>query len=165
MRKMKVALTHGKDTRHSRAAQRFSTISVCAGAGGAPRATLDRVPTPPPLDPLRSRSRYGGHESTFPHVLAICAVSVAALGGQIAAASGAGAKTVTLRNLAFSPKKLSVSRGTTVPFAGVTARRHTTSPVRAHGASSRSPTGPRAPSPGRSREPASTATRAPFIPG
>jgi len=49
-------------------------------------------------------------------VLAICAVSVAALGGQIAAASGAGAKTVTLRNIAFSPKKLSVSRGTTVSF-------------------------------------------------
>jgi plastocyanin len=48
-------------------------------------------------------------------LLAIGAISVAALGGQVAA-SGASAKSVTLKDIAFSPKKLSVSRGSTVTF-------------------------------------------------
>jgi plastocyanin len=49
-------------------------------------------------------------------LLAAGAISAtAALGGQVAASQAAG-KTVTLRNIAFSPKSLSVSRGTTVTF-------------------------------------------------
>jgi plastocyanin len=47
--------------------------------------------------------------------LAVCAISVAALASPIAA-SGAGAKSVTLKRIAFSPRNLAVSRGTTVTF-------------------------------------------------
>lgn len=48
-------------------------------------------------------------------LLAVGAISAtAAIGGQ--AASQAAGKTVTLRNIAVSPKSLSVSRGTTVTF-------------------------------------------------
>ena len=39
-----------------------------------------------------------------------------ALGGQIAA-SGAATRTVTLKDIAFSPKKLSISKGSKVTFA------------------------------------------------
>lgn len=46
--------------------------------------------------------------------LALGAISLAAAGGQVASASGG--RTVTLRNIAFSPKNLSISRGTTVTF-------------------------------------------------
>ncbi len=48
-------------------------------------------------------------------LLTIAAVCAAALGGQAAVSQAAG-KTVTLRNIAFSPKNLSISRGTTVTF-------------------------------------------------
>jgi plastocyanin len=48
-------------------------------------------------------------------LLSIAALCAAVVGGQ-AAASQASGKTVTLRNIAFSPKSLSVSRGTTVTF-------------------------------------------------
>ena len=54
-----------------------------------------------------------------PRLLALtvlCAIALAVTGGQVAA-SAAGGKTVTLRNIAFSPKKLSIKRGTTVTFA------------------------------------------------
>jgi plastocyanin len=47
-------------------------------------------------------------------LLAICAISVAALGSPIA--SAAGAKSVTLKRIAFSPGNLAVSRATTVTF-------------------------------------------------
>ena len=50
------------------------------------------------------------------HLLAIAALCAAAAGGQ-AAVSQASGKTVTLRNIAFSPKSLSIARGTTVTFA------------------------------------------------
>ncbi len=52
--------------------------------------------------------------STF---LTVTAVSLAALGGQIAASGAAGSRTVTLKDIAFSPKSLSISKGTTVAFA------------------------------------------------
>jgi plastocyanin len=48
-------------------------------------------------------------------LLALCAISVAALSSPIAA-SGARAKSVTLKRIAFSPRNLAVSRGTTVTF-------------------------------------------------
>jgi plastocyanin len=48
--------------------------------------------------------------------LTALAISGAALGGQVAA-SGAAGRTVTLKNIAFSPKSLSVSKGSTVTFA------------------------------------------------
>jgi plastocyanin len=48
-------------------------------------------------------------------LLAITALCAAAIGGQ-AAVSQAGGRSVTLRNIAFSPKSLSISRGTTVTF-------------------------------------------------
>jgi plastocyanin len=47
--------------------------------------------------------------------LAVLAVTAAALGGQVAA-SAAAPKSVTLKNIAFSPERLSVARGTTVTF-------------------------------------------------
>ena len=47
--------------------------------------------------------------------LAVCAISALAIGGQVAAA-GASAKSVTLKNIAFSPSRLSVTRGTTLTF-------------------------------------------------
>jgi plastocyanin len=50
-------------------------------------------------------------------LLTVAAVSVTALGGQIAASGAAGSRTVTLKNIAFSPKSLSVSKGTSVTFA------------------------------------------------
>ncbi len=40
----------------------------------------------------------------------------AALGGQIAV-SGAASRTVTLKNIAFSPKRLAITKGSTVTFA------------------------------------------------
>lgn len=49
-------------------------------------------------------------------LLIAAAVCAAALGGHAAASQAAG-KTVTLRNIAFAPKNLSVARGTTVTFA------------------------------------------------
>ena len=49
--------------------------------------------------------------------LAAVAVTAAALGGQVAASGAAGSRTVTLKDVAFSPKSLSVSKGTTVTFA------------------------------------------------
>jgi plastocyanin len=49
-------------------------------------------------------------------LLTIAAICAAAIGGQ-AAASEASGRTVTLRNIAFSPKSLSISRGTTVTFS------------------------------------------------
>jgi len=48
-------------------------------------------------------------------LLALGSVSAAAVGGQAAASQAAG-KTVTLRNVAFAPKSLSIARGTTVTF-------------------------------------------------
>jgi plastocyanin len=48
--------------------------------------------------------------------LVATALGAGALGGQVAA-SGAASRTVTLKNIAFSPKKLSVSKGSTVTFA------------------------------------------------
>jgi plastocyanin len=51
-------------------------------------------------------------------VVALCAVALAVTGiGGAVAANAAGGKTVTLRNIAFSPKKLSIKRNTTVTFA------------------------------------------------
>ncbi len=49
-------------------------------------------------------------------LLALCAVSAATVGGQVAASQASG-KTVTLRNIAFAPKSLTISRGSTVTFA------------------------------------------------
>jgi plastocyanin len=48
-------------------------------------------------------------------LLTIAALCAAAVGGQ-AAVSQAGGRTVTLRNIAFSPKSLSISRNSTVTF-------------------------------------------------
>lgn len=48
--------------------------------------------------------------------LALCAVALAVTGGAVSA-NAAGGKTVTLRDIAFSPKKLSIKRNTTVTFA------------------------------------------------
>jgi plastocyanin len=47
----------------------------------------------------------------------VSAFSAATLVGQVAASGAAGGKTVTLRNIAFSPKSLTVSKGATVTFA------------------------------------------------
>jgi plastocyanin len=50
-------------------------------------------------------------------LLAICAIAgAAAVGGQVAASQAASGRTVTLRDVAFSPKSLTVARGTTVTF-------------------------------------------------
>ena len=49
-------------------------------------------------------------------LLTIAATCGAAVGGQAAVSQAAG-KTVTLRDIAFSPKSLSISKGTTVTFA------------------------------------------------
>lgn len=49
-------------------------------------------------------------------LLSTLVVAAAALGGHVAA-SGAAGKTVTLKNIAFSPKKLTVSKGAKVTFA------------------------------------------------
>jgi plastocyanin len=48
-------------------------------------------------------------------LLALCAISATAVGGQVAASQASG-RTVTLRNIAFAPKSLSIARGTTVTF-------------------------------------------------
>ena len=40
----------------------------------------------------------------------------AAVGGPVAASQATSGKTVTLRDIAFAPKSLSVARGTTVTF-------------------------------------------------
>jgi|SRR5215218_2525415 len=45
------------------------------------------------------------------------AAAVVAVAGSGAVAAGAGSKTVTLRNIAFSPKSLSIAKGTRVTFA------------------------------------------------
>lgn len=49
-------------------------------------------------------------------LLAVSAVAVAGLGGQTGA-SAAAVRTVTVKNIAFSPRSLSISKGTTVRFA------------------------------------------------
>jgi plastocyanin len=46
----------------------------------------------------------------------LCAVALAIVGGPVGA-SAAGGRTVTLRNIAFAPKSLSIARNTTVTFA------------------------------------------------
>jgi plastocyanin len=51
-----------------------------------------------------------------PRLLIACAMGAAAVAVPVAASQAAG-KTVTLRNIAFAPKSLTVSRGTTVTFA------------------------------------------------
>ena len=48
-------------------------------------------------------------------LLALCAISAAAAGGQVAASQASG-KTVTLRDIAFAPRSLAISRGTTATF-------------------------------------------------
>jgi plastocyanin len=48
--------------------------------------------------------------------LVTTALGAGCLGGQVAA-SGAAGRTVTLKNIAFSPKSLSVPKGSTVTFA------------------------------------------------
>lgn len=48
--------------------------------------------------------------------LAVSVFAVAAVGGQTAA-SAATVRTVTLKDIAFSPKSLSISKGSTVRFA------------------------------------------------
>jgi len=48
-------------------------------------------------------------------VLAICLISMAALVGQVAM-SEAGSRTVVLKDLAFSPKRVSINRGSTIKF-------------------------------------------------
>jgi plastocyanin len=49
-------------------------------------------------------------------LLALCAIGAAAGGGQVAASQASG-KTVTLRDIAFAPKGLSIARGSTVTFS------------------------------------------------
>ncbi|MDX6677894.1 MAG: hypothetical protein QOE31_1946 [Solirubrobacteraceae bacterium] len=49
-------------------------------------------------------------------LLTASAICAAAFGGA-AAVSGAASRTVTLKNIAFSPKSLSVSKGSSVTFA------------------------------------------------
>jgi len=49
-------------------------------------------------------------------VLTALAISGAALGSQVAASAAAG-RTVVLKNIAFSPRSLSISKGSTVTFA------------------------------------------------
>jgi plastocyanin len=49
-------------------------------------------------------------------LLTLAAICAAAAGGQAAVSQAAG-RTVTLRNIAFSPKSLTVSRGSTVTFS------------------------------------------------
>lgn len=50
-------------------------------------------------------------------LLTVSAVALAGLGGQVASSGAAAGRTVTLKNIAFSPKSLSISKGTTVTFA------------------------------------------------
>ena len=49
-------------------------------------------------------------------LLTTAAICAAAFGGTVAA-SGAASRTVTLKSIAFSPKSLSVSKGSVVTFA------------------------------------------------
>ena len=49
-------------------------------------------------------------------LLAAAAICAAAFGGAVAVSSAAG-RTVTLKNIAFSPKSLTVSKGSVVTFA------------------------------------------------
>jgi plastocyanin len=49
-------------------------------------------------------------------LLTTAAICAAAFGGTVAA-SGAAGRTVTLKNIAFSPKSLSISKGSSVTFA------------------------------------------------
>jgi len=46
----------------------------------------------------------------------VFAISLCTLGGHVAAAGAAG-RTVTLKNIAFAPESLAISKGTTVTFA------------------------------------------------
>lgn len=50
-------------------------------------------------------------------LIALSTFAAAVLGGQVAGSGAAGARTVTLKDIAFSPENLSVSRGTKVTFA------------------------------------------------
>ena len=65
---------------------------------------------------------HGGEAAVLPpmnlpasRVLVLCAIGATAIGGPVAATQAAG-KTVTLRDIAFAPKNLSVARGTSVTF-------------------------------------------------
>ena len=49
-------------------------------------------------------------------LLAVGAIVAAAVAGHVAASQASG-RTVTLRDIAFAPKSLSIARGTTVTFA------------------------------------------------
>ena len=49
-------------------------------------------------------------------LLAASAIAAAAFGGTVAV-SGAAGRTVTLKNIAFSPKSVAVSKGSTITFA------------------------------------------------
>ena len=51
-----------------------------------------------------------------PIFLTATVVAIAALGGQ-AASSGAAGRTVTLKSIAFSPKSVSIAKGSSVTFA------------------------------------------------
>ena len=51
-----------------------------------------------------------------PRLFVACAIGVAAVAVPVAASQAAGT-TVTLRDIAFAPKNLSIARGTTVTFA------------------------------------------------
>ncbi len=50
-----------------------------------------------------------------PRLLVVCAIGAGAVGGPVAASQAAG-KTVTLRNIAFAPKNLTVAKNATVTF-------------------------------------------------
>lgn len=49
-------------------------------------------------------------------LLSASIVAIAAFGGQVAS-SGAAGRTVTLKSIAFSPKSVSISKGSSVTFA------------------------------------------------
>ena len=51
-----------------------------------------------------------------PRLLVACAIAAAAVAVHVAASQAAG-KTVTLRNIAFAPKHVSIARGASVTFA------------------------------------------------
>ena len=80
-----------------------------------------RKTRPPPRAPNVIRrgvaAVVAGMKTRSQRLLAICAIAAAAAVGQAAGVSqAASAKTVTLRDIAFSPKSLTVSRGATVTF-------------------------------------------------
>lgn len=49
--------------------------------------------------------------------IALLTLPLLALGGQTVASQGASARTVTLKDISFSPEKLSITKGTKVTFA------------------------------------------------